>query len=296
MRKIIVAASQMSCSWDPEKNIEKAEKLILNAVEKGGNIILLQELFSTVYFPQEYNYDYFKYAKPLAGHPMIARMQELAKQNDVVLPISFFEKSNEMYYNSVAIIDADGKILGIYRKTHIPDDPGYFEKFYFSPGDTGFKVWNTKYGKIGVGICWDQWFPEAARCMALEGAEMLFYPTAIGTDPVISKEKLVNAKVIKRRWQNAMIGQSIDNMIPVIASNRVGIEDVGKTSMRFFGSSFITNNVGEIIAEGDQYEEGTITATIDLDEIEKTKSLRFRDRRPEFYKSLLTKDGETLTV
>lgn len=294
MRKVVVAATQMSCSWDFDKNLEKAEQFVREAAGKGANIILLQELFQTVYFCQKVDYKYFELAKPAEGHPILAKMCELAEELHVVLPVSFFEKCNTMHYNTVAVIDADGQIMGYYRKSHIPDDPGYYEKFYFSPGDTGFKVWDTAYGKIGIGICWDQWFPEVARCMVLDGAELLFYPTAIGTDPG-KRDELDAQKTIDYRWTYAMVGHSIANYIPVIASNRTGIEDVDDSSMRFFGNSFITNEVGEIVAQADAYEETILTYEFDLDKPEKTRQQRFRDRRTDLYKMLLTKDGKTYT-
>lgn len=295
MRNVVVAATQMSCSWDFEDNVSKAEKAVREAAAKGANIILLQELFQSIYFCQEVDYKYFDIAKPAENHPILVRMSDLAKELKVVLPVSFFEKCNEVYYNTVAVIDADGKILGYYRKSHIPDDPGYYEKFYFSPGDTGFRVWETRYAKIGVGICWDQWFPEAARCMALQGAEILFYPTAIGTDPIEAarKEELKDQKTIDYRWTYAMVGHSIANYIPVVASNRVGTEDVGATSMRFFGGSFITNQLGEIVQQADAYEETILIYELDLDAQEKTKQQRFRDRRTDLYRCLLTRDGKT---
>lgn len=290
MTKCTVAATQMMCQLDKEKNIEKAKGLVKRAATEGANIILLQELFSSLYFCQEVDYKYFKWATPIESNPMIQEMSQLAKELKVVLPISFFEKSNEMFYNTVAVIDADGTMLGKYRKSHIPDDPGYYEKFYFSPGDTGFKVWETAYAKIGVGICWDQWFPEASRIMALMGAQLLFYPTAIGTEPG-DAEEVLQLPIINRRWQTAMIGQSLDNMLPVIASNRTGVEKVGSTSIRFFGTSFITNAFGEVVQEMGENEEGIILAELDLDEAPKTRVLRFRDRRPDLYGTLLSKDG-----
>lgn len=292
MRRVVLAATQMACSRDVKSNIHKAESLVRQAAAKGADIILLQELFENIYFPQEVDYKYLEWAKPADGHPLIESMAGLAREMEVVLPVSFFEKCNEMYYNTVAVVDADGSVLGYYRKSHIPDDPGYYEKFYFSPGDTGFRVWDTRYARIGVGICWDQWFPEAARCMALQGAEVLLYPTAIGTDPM-KRDELPEQKVIAERWTNAMVGHSIANMIPVVASNRTGIENVGETSIRFFGSSFITNETGVIIAQADQYEETVLTCEVDLDAPEKTKMMRFRDRRTDLYGLLLTKDGKT---
>jgi len=292
MKRCVVAATQMKCSFNESENINNAISLVRGAAAAGANIILLQELFSTVYFMQECNYEYFSWARPLKENRLISEMQDLAKELRVVLPISFFEKANEAYYNSVAVIDANGEVLGIYRKSHIPDDPGYYEKFYFSPGDTGFRVWDTAYGRIGVGICWDQWFPEAARCMALKGAQLLLYPTAIGTEPD-SPMRVRELPIINRRWQNAMIGQAIDNMIPIVASNRTGIEEIGGTALRFFGTSFITNAAGEVIKEMGEDEEGFIVAALDLDGAPKTRVLRFRDRRPELYDTLLTKDGST---
>ncbi len=292
MRRVVLAATQMACSRDVKSNIHKAESLVRQAAAKGADIILLQELFENIYFPQEVDYKYLEWAKPADGHPLIESMAGLAREMEVVLPVSFFEKCNEMYYNTVAVVDADGSVLGYYRKSHIPDDPGYYEKFYFSPGDTGFRVWDTRYARIGVGICWDQWFPEAARCMALQGAEVLLYPTAIGTDPM-KRDELPEQKVIAERWTNAMVGHSIANMIPVVASNRTGIENVGETSIRFFGSSFITNETGVIMAQADQYEETVLTCEVDLDAPVKTKMMRFRDRRTDLYGLLLTKDGKT---
>ena len=291
MRKVMLAATQMKCSQNERENIAKAESNVQAAALKGANIILLQELFSNIYFCQEVDYKYFELAEPAENNPLIKRMSKLAKELKVVIPVSFFEKCNEVYYNTVAVIDADGTVLGHYRKSHIPDDPGYYEKFYFTPGDTGFKVWDTKYAKIGVGICWDQWFPEAARCMALAGAEILLYPTAIGTEPADITE-VCDKEIIADRWTRAMVGHSIDNMVPVVASNRTGIEEVGSTAIRFFGKSFITNAAGDIIASAGTDEECVILAEVDLDNYPKTRVLRFRDRRPDLYGSLLSKDGK----
>jgi N-carbamoylputrescine amidase len=218
----------------------------------------------------------------------INHFREIAKELKVVLPISFYERKNNAKYNSIAIIDADGEVLGVYRKSHIPDGPGYEEKFYFNPGDTGFKVWNTRYGKIGVGICWDQWFPEAARCMALMGAEIIFYPTAIGSEPL---NPTIDSK---DHWQRCMIGHSACNLVPVVASNRVGLEEIEDSSIHFYGSSFITNGVGEKIAEADRSEETVLIAELDLDAIDDQRQEWgiFRDRRPDLYKTILTYDGE----
>lgn len=292
MRKVKVAVTQIKCSWDRNENVAKAESFIREAADKGANIILLQELFEGIYFCQEFDYKYFDWADTYENNPMLEKMSKLAKELNVVLPISFFEKANETYYNTVAVIDADGSYLGKYRKSHIPDDPGYYEKFYFSPGDTGFKVWDTKFAKIGVGICWDQWFPEAARIMALDGAEILFYPTAIGTPPC-KKEDLDKQINISEMWRDAMVGHSIANMVPVVASNRTGIEEVGDTAIRFFGTSFITSNRGKVLAQASEDEEAILVEEFDLDDVPQTKVLRFRDRRTDLYDKLLTKDGKT---
>ncbi|NLM12485.1 MAG: N-carbamoylputrescine amidase [Epulopiscium sp.] len=287
MRKVSVAATQMQCSKNIDENIKNAEKLVREAASKGANIILLQELFETLYFCQEEKPEYFALASEVSANKAISHFSSIAKELNVVLPISFFERKNNAHYNSVAVIDADGKILGIYRKTHIPDGPGYEEKFYFTPGDTGFKVWHTKFGTIGIGICWDQWFPEAARSMALMGAEILFYPTAIGSEP---KNPGYDSK---NHWQLTMQGHSAANMMPVVASNRIGTEIFEGSSITFYGSSFITNGFGEKIAEADRSTKTILTAEFDLDELSNQRITWgiFRDRRPEMYKTLLTSDG-----
>ena len=276
--KVKVAATQMSCSWDIEENIKKASSLVRNAKESGANIILLQELFKTPYFCQKEKYDYFRLAEEKDNSTFLNHFSNLAKELDVVLPISFFEKSGNVFYNSLVVIDADGSILETYRKTHIPTGECYEEKFYFTPGDTGFKVWKTKYGKIGVGICWDQWFPECARCLALMGAEIIFYPTAIGSEPVLPKDS-------KNHWQNVMKGHAAANIIPVVASNRVGTETEDDSSMTFYGSSFIASSEGEILEEMNRTDEGFIIHEFDFNaENEKRYSWGvFRDRRPSMY-------------
>lgn len=289
MRKVIVAATQMSCSWGVEENIRKAEKLVREAALKGAQIILIQELFQTPYFCQREKSEYYKFASELESSEAIQRFQKLAAELQVVLPISFYEKNNNARYNAVAVIDADGKILGIYRKSHIPDGPGYEEKFYFNPGDTGFKVWNTRYAKIGVGICWDQWYPEAARCMVLQGAEILFYPTAIGSEP---HDPSINSK---EHWQITQQGHAAANLVPLVASNRVGTEIIDDSAITFYGSSFIAGPQGEKVVEADSSEETVLVAEFDLDLIE-TKRIEwgiFRDRRPDLYKPILTYDGFT---
>ena len=287
MREVTVAATQMACSNKTDKNVSNAEKLVRQAASEGAQIILIQELFESQYFCMDQKEELFELSKPFENHPTIKKFSELAKELKVVLPVSFFEKANRAHYNSVAIVDADGSVLGKYRKSHIPDGPGYQEKFYFNPGDTGFKVWNTKYAKIGVGICWDQWFPEAARSMVLSGAELLLYPTAIGGEP--EDDGFDSSDM----WQRAMIGHSASNQIPVIASNRIGTEKGIDIENYFYGRSFVTNHVGDKIAEGSRDKEEVLTGKINLSEAETLRNVWgvFRDRRPELYKSLLNLDG-----
>ncbi len=285
-KRVTVAAVQMHCNGSREKNLEAAERHVREAAAQGAQIILLPELFETWYFCQERNYDSYKLAMPLEENPAVRRFKKVAEELQVVLPVSFFEREGNVTYNSVALIDADGRILGLYRKTHIPDDHFYQEKFYFTPGNTGFKVWNTAYGKIGVGICWDQWFPEAARCMALMGAQLLFYPTAIGSEPIIDCDSMPH-------WRRCMQGHAAANVVPVIAANRIGEEKVlpagannGQTSaLTFYGSSFITDETGEILEEGGRAAEKLLLHTFDLEAIEEMRFSwgLFRDRRPEMY-------------
>lgn len=279
MSKVIVAATQMACSWNIDANIAKAENLVRRAAADGGQIILLQELFETPYFCQVKDESYFNLASEFINSKGIQHFQTIARELQIVLPLSFFETGPDGRYNSIAVIDATGEILGVYRKTHIPDGPGYEEKFYFNPGDTGFKVWKTSYATIGIGICWDQWFVEAARSMALMGAEILFYPTAIGSEPDRSE---VDSK---DHWRLCMQGHAAANIVPVVASNRIGIETFADSKITFYGSSFITNEVGSIIAEGDRLTETAITAELDLEQIAKYRDYWgiFRDRRPEMY-------------
>lgn len=278
MQKVTVAAIQTSFTADLKRNIEKVSDYVKQAAAKGAQIILPSELFEGLYFPQEEKDEFFVQARPILEHPSVVAMQKLSKELKVVIPTSFFEKDGQAYYNSLAMIDADGTIMGVYRKTHIPDGPGYEEKFYFRPGNTGFKVWKTAYGTIGVGICWDQWFPECARAMALMGADLLFYPTAIGSEP---QDPNVDTK---DPWQRAMIGHSVSNAAPVIAANRIGKEG----AQTFYGSSFITDHRGEKISELGRTDEGLIQATFDLDRVRSDRASFgfFRDRRPEFYKVL----------
>lgn len=287
MREVTIAAIQMSCSRDVNENIEKAAKLIRAAAEAGAQIILPSELFERQYFCQERRYDYYDYAKPLSENDAVQSMKALAKELGVVIPVSFYEAGEgRQLFNSVAVIDADGEVLGIYRKTHIPDDHYYQEKFYFVPGDTGFQVFDTAYGKIGVGICWDQWFPETARAMAVKGAELLFYPTAIGSEPILECDSMPH-------WRRAMQGHAAANLMPVIAANRIGTEEVvpceenggQRSALTFYGSSFITDQTGELVAEADRKTEQVILATFDLNEMQENRLSWgiFRDRRPECY-------------
>lgn len=283
MREVKVAATQMACTWNREETLKKADRLVREAAKQGAKIILLQELFETPYFCQKHDFTYMDLCTTLEENPAVNHFKEVAKGLDVVIPVSFFERAGNTAFNTIAVIDADGTVLGKYRKTHIPDGMPYAEKFFFTPGDTGFKVWKTKYVNIGVGICWDQWFPEAARCMALMGAELLLYPTAIGSEPVLQKDS-------RPHWQRCMQGHAAANIMPVIASNRIGKEVQGDSEMTFYGSSFIADETGEIVAQADRETEGVITAEFDLDEIAKTRREWgvFRDRRPEMYQVLLT--------
>ena len=286
-RLVKVAAVQMSCGIDVTDNIKKADELVRKAALQGAQIILLPELFERQYFCQERRYDYYEYAKSVEENDAVIHFSQLAKELSVVIPVSFYERDINRLYNTVAIIDADGSNLGIYRKTHIPDDHYYQEKFYFTPGDTGFKVFKTKYATIGVGICWDQWFPECARGMAVQGAELLFYPTAIGSEPILECDSMPH-------WRRTMQGHAAANLMPVIAANRIGLETVEpceengnqKSELRFYGSSFITDNTGELLVQADRESEGVITAEFNLAAMEKDRLSwgLFRDRRPEMYR------------
>ena len=288
-RTVTVAATQMACGWDLEANVAKAETLIRQAAAKGAQVVLIQELFETPYFCQDEKQSLFELARPREGHPTIARFAGLAAELNVVLPVSFFERANNAFYNSVVMLDADGRELGLYRKSHIPDGPGYQEKFYFNPGDTGFKVFHTRHAAIGVAVCWDQWFPEAARAMALQGAEVLLYPTAIGSevmDPTVDS---------RDHWQRVMQGHAAANLTPLVASNRIGPETMESSSINFYGSSFIADHTGAKVAEAGRDEEAVLIATFDLDAIRTRRAAwgLFRDRRPDLYRSLLTLDGST---
>ncbi|HEU4653447.1 MAG TPA: N-carbamoylputrescine amidase [Steroidobacteraceae bacterium] len=284
-----VAATQFACTEDRRANLDTAERVIRAAAKQGANIILIQELFETPYFCKGHEPKYFDVAMPIAENPAVQRFQQLARELNVVLPASVYERAGNAFYNSAAIIDADGSLLGTYRKTHIPESPGYHEKFYFSPGDTGFKVWPTRFGTIGVAICWDQWFPESARAMALMGAEILFYPTAIGSEP---QDPRIDSR---DHWQRAMQGHAASNVMPVIASNRVGTESGGSWTVTYYGSSFIADQTGAIVAQAPREGEAIVTATFDLDEIRAYRQAWgvFRDRRPDLYQPLMTLDGST---
>jgi N-carbamoylputrescine amidase len=287
MPEVTVAATQMACSWDREANLDRAEALVREAAERGAQVILLQELFETPYFPAEEKEEHFALARPADAHPTLARMADLARELEVVLPVSFFERAGNAYFNSVAVFDADGAMLGVYRKSHIPDGPGYQEKYYFNPGDTGFRVWRTRYARLGVAICWDQWFPECARAMALQDAELLLYPTAIGDEPVPGYLDTAG------HWQRVMQGHAAANMMPVIASNRIGVETSSSATITFYGSSFITDGTGEKVAEASRDRSEVRTARFDLDALRQARAGAglFRDRRTDLYRTLLGVDG-----
>jgi N-carbamoylputrescine amidase len=285
--RVTVAATQFACTPNPVENLDKAESLVRQAAAQGAQVVLLQELFETPYFCKDHLAAHFELAHPVPDNPVVRRFQDLACELGVALPLSVFERANNAYYNSLAMIDADGSVLGVYRKSHIPEGPGYHEKFYFSPGDTGFRVWHTRYGALGVGICWDQWFPEAARCMALMGADILFYPTAIGSEP---QDATLDSR---DHWQRCMQGHAAANVMPLVASNRIGTERGEKYEMTFYGSSFIADPTGAKVREADRTSEAVLVATFDLEE---TRTQRhswgvFRDRRPELYRPILSLDG-----
>ena len=288
---VTVAAIQMSMAVDVATNVATAERLVRAAAASGAQVILIPELFEGHYFCKDQRASELARALPIEGHPTIEHFMKLAQELGVVLPISVYERANNTLFNTVAMIDADGSMLGIYRKSHIPDGPGYTEKYYFSPGDTGFQVWNTRFGNIGVGICWDQWFPEAARAMALMGAELLLYPTAIGSEP---PNPTWDSSM---HWQRVMQGHAGANLMPVIAANRTGREVGVNNEIMFYGSSFIADATGAKVAEADREEETVLTATFDLDAV---RAMRlgwgvFRDRRPELYIPLITLDGDELS-
>lgn len=286
MTEITVAATQMACSQNRDENIARAEKLVTVAVERGANIILLQELFETHYFCKDTAPDLMELAMPMDENPAVRHLRSVSEKYGIVLPISIYERANNALYNSLVMIDS-GEILGTYRKSHIPDGPGYSEKYYFSPGDTGFQVWNTRHGCVGAAICWDQWFPEVARILALKGADVILYPTAIGSEP---HDPTIHSR---DHWQRTMQGHSAANIIPVVASNRIGREEGRSCTLTFYGSSFITDASGAKVAEASEDKEEVLTATFDTEENRKQRISWgvFRDRRPELYGDLLTLDG-----
>ncbi|HMB59456.1 MAG TPA: N-carbamoylputrescine amidase [Xanthomonadales bacterium] len=287
--RVNLACTQMACTWDLKANVDRAEKLVRDAAKAGANIVLIQELFESPYFCIDQQDKHFDLASTREESATIRRFQTLAKELNVVLPVSWFERSGQAFYNSVVVVDSDGSIAGHYRKSHIPQFPAYEEKYYFSPGDTGFKAVQTQFGCIGVGICWDQWFPEAARAMVLQGAEILLYPTAIGSE--LYSPELDS----KDHWQTVMRGHAAANVVPVVASNRIGTESSGELEMQFYGSSFITDYTGGMMKAADRETEGFLLASIELDEAREYRRSWgvFRDRRPDLYGPLTTLDGKT---
>ena len=290
MRNVTIAAVQMQCSISVSENIEKADAMVRRAAQQGAQVILLPELFERPYFCQERRYEYYAFAKPVLENDAVRHFLSVAKELEIVIPVSFYEKDGCTLYNSVAMVDADGSLMGVYRKTHIPDDHYYQEKFYFTPGNTGFRVWDTRYGRIGVGICWDQWFPETARCLALSGAEMILYPTAIGSEPILNCDSM-------EHWRRCMQGHAGSNLLPVAAANRIGLETVTpdpanggqSSSLRFYGSSFIVDETGALVASASRDREEILTAVFDLDEVEENRMSWgiFRDRRPHCYEKMV---------
>ena len=287
MRELTVAAIQMQMADDVSVNVATAERLVREAAGRGARLILIPELFEGLYFCTDQLAEHMNRARPLEGHPTIAHFAALARELQVVLPVSFFERANNAAFNSVAMIDADGSVLGVYRKSHIPDGPGYSQKYYFNPGDTGFRVWDTAVGRVGLGICWDQWFPECARVLALRGAEIILYPTAIGSEPHDSTWDS------SRHWQRVMQGHAGANLVPVVAANRFGVETGQQHELTFYGTSFIAGPTGEIVTEAGRDDETVLTATFDLDAVAELRRNWgvFRDRRPELYRPLWSLDG-----
>lgn len=289
MRNVTVAATQFACTWDRAANIAKAKHMVRAAKAKGAQIVLIQELFETPYFCKDQLAKHFGLAAPFSGNPLIAEFADLARELEIVMPLSYFERANHAHFNSLAMIDADGRVLGNYRKSHIPDGPGYQEKYYFNPGDTGFMTFDTRYARIGAGICWDQWFPECARAMAVQGAEILFYPTAIGSEPPPAPPVDSSA-----HWRRVMQGHAGANVVPLVASNRFGREAGETCEITFYGTSFIAGPTGEIVADaGPGQHEAVLTATFDLDAIalQRRSWGLFRDRRADLYGPLATLDG-----
>ena len=286
MPQTTVAAIQMTCVADPAQNLAHAEELVRQAAAKGAQIVLLPELFERPYFCQERRYEYYDYALPLEENPAVCRFAEVCRELELVMPVSFYEKDGTRLFNSAAMLDADGSILGVYRKTHIPDDHYYQEKFYFAPGNTGFRVFETRYARVGVGICWDQWFPETARCLALGGADLILYPTAIGSEPILEVDSVGH-------WQRTMQGHAAANVLPVVAANRYGVETVTpcaenggqQSALCFYGSSFLTDETGAVLTQADRTGDAVITAAYDFAAIRQARLEwgLFRDRRPGCY-------------
>ena len=285
--KVTVAATQMACSWDRAANIARAEALVRTAAGRGANVVLIQELFETPYFCQDHQTGHFDLALPVDENPAVRRLSDLARELGVVLPVSVFERAGQAFFNTVVMLDADGRQLGIYRKAHIPESPGYHEKFYFSPGDTGFKVWTTRFGRLGVGICWDQWFPECARALALMGAEILLYPTAIGSEP---QDAALDSR---GHWQRTMQGHAAANVMPLVASNRIGREQGRAGHLTFYGHSFIADPTGAVVAQADDCSQALLTHSFDLQACAQARRAWgvFRDRRPDLYGALAGLDG-----
>lgn len=289
MRVVTLATVQMQMTASVEENIQTADRLVREAAARGANVVLLPELFERPYFCQERRYEYYAFAKPLAENDAVKHFTAVARELGIAMPVSFYERDKTVLYNSIAMLDADGTVLGVYRKTHIPDDHFYQEKFYFTPGNTGFKVWKTRFGTIGVGICWDQWFPETARSMALMGAEMLLYPTAIGSEPILETDSMPH-------WRRTMQGHAAANLMPVAAANRIGLETVApcdannnqSSALAFYGSSFITDGTGAILQDGSRDKEEILLQKFDLDALAEDRLSwgLFRDRRPECYQEL----------
>ncbi len=288
-RPLTLAATQFACTWDRDANLASAERVVRAAAARGAQVILVQELFETPYFCVDHRYDHQSLAVPLADNPAVALLRRLAAELAVVLPVSVYERAGNTLYNTLVMVDADGAVLGCYRKAHIPESPGYHEKFYFAPGDTGFRVWDTRHARIGAAICWDQWFPEAARVMALQGAEVLLYPTAIGSEP---QDASLDSK---DHWTRTMQGHAAANMLPLVASNRIGHEAGERNAITFYGSSFIADHTGALVAVADRSTESVLVHTFDLDlqrDYRRNWGV-FRDRRPDLYGALTTLDGQT---
>ncbi len=289
MRTVSLAAIQFSCTWNRDENVATAERLVRKAAGEGATVVLIPELFETPYFCAVQNHDYFQLARPLADHPTIEHFRRVAAELGIVIPLSVFERAGPALFNSAVVIDADGAIVGHYRKSHIPQAPGYEEKYYFSPGDTGFKPIDTAYGKLGIAVCWDQWFPEAARSLVLRGAEFLMYPTAIGSEP---KHADLDSM---EHWRIVMRGHAGANMVPVVAANRIGSESVEGMPMTFYGSSFIADHLGSLVAAADRQHEAVLVGRFDLDGCREYRESWgcFRDRRPDLYGAVATLDGCT---